>query len=123
MDSPVVLLLAVVAFSLGIAAAWLFARAELIRLRTLLEAEQQAAGEKLRLLNEAQAELSNAFRALSDEALKSNNQSFLHLAQATLATFQERAKGDLELRQQAIGDLVQPLRESLQKVDERIREI
>ncbi|MBW8876522.1 MAG: DNA recombination protein RmuC [Acidobacteria bacterium] len=124
MDSPVVLLLVLLGFGL-LTAAWLFARlqAEIARLRAQLDAERQGAGEKLRLLNEAQAQLSNAFKALSDEALKSNNQSFLHLAQATLATFQERAKGDLELRQQAIGELVKPLRESLDKVDQKIQEI
>lgn len=127
MDSPVVLLLAVLAFGLGIAAAWLLARmplqAEVIRLRTLLDAERQAAGEKLRLLNEAQAELSDAFKALSAEALQSNNESFLHLAKSALGTFQETARGDLEKRQQAIGELVKPLRESLDKVDQKIQEI
>jgi DNA recombination protein RmuC len=127
MDSPVVLLLAILAFVLGIAAAWLLARlplqAEVIRLRTLLDAERQSAGEKLRLLNEAQAKLSDAFKALSAEALQSNNQSFLHLAKSALETFQEGARGDLERRQQAIGELVKPLRESLDKVDQKIQEI
>jgi len=120
MDSPVVLL-AVLAAGLGIAAVWLLARG--IRLRTLLDAERQAAGEKLRLLNEAQAKLGDAFKALSAEALKSNNESFLHLAKSALGTFQETARGDLERRQQAIGELVKPLRESLDKVDQKIQEI
>jgi DNA recombination protein RmuC len=120
MDSPVVVL-AVLAAGLGIAAVWLLARG--IRLRTLLDAERQAAGEKLRLLNEAQAKLGDAFKALSAEALKSNNESFLHLAKSALGTFQETARGDLEKRQQAIGELVKPLRESLDKVDQKIQEI
>jgi DNA recombination protein RmuC len=119
--------LAGLAFVLGIAAAWLLARlplqAEIARLRAQLDAERQGAGEKLRLLQEAQARLSDAFKALSAEALRSNNETFLHLAKATLATFQEGAKGDLELRQQAIGELVKPLRESLDKVDQKIQEI
>jgi DNA recombination protein RmuC len=127
MDSPAVLLLAILVFGLGIAAAWLLGRmrlqAEVVRLRTLLDAERQAAGEKLRLLNEAQAKLSDAFKALSAEALQSNNQSFLHLAKSALETFQEGARGDLERRQQAIGELVKPLRESLDKVDQKIQEI
>ena len=127
MDSPVVVLLAVLAFGLGIAAAWLLGRlrlqAEVVRLRTLLDAERRTAAEKLRLLDEAQARLSDAFKALSSEALKSNNESFLQLAQSALASFQEGAKGDLERRQQAIGELVKPLRESLDKVDQKIQEI
>ncbi len=98
-------------------------REERAVLHTTLEKERQAAAEKLRLLDEAQARLSDAFKALSAEALRNNNASFVHLAKATLETFQTAAQGDLDRRQQAIGDLVQPLRESLQKVDERIREI
>ncbi len=127
MDSPVVLFLALLVFGLGIVAAWLLGRmrlqAEVIRLRTLLEAERQAGGEKLRLLNETQGRLSDTFKALSADALRSNNQSFLHLAKSALETFQEGARGDLERRQQAIGELVKPLRESLDKVDQKIQEI
>jgi DNA recombination protein RmuC len=127
MDSPVVLFLTILAFGLGIGAAWLLGRmrlqAEVIRLRTLLEAERQAGGEKLRLLNETQGRLSDTFKALSADALRSNNQSFLHLAKSALETFQEGARGDLERRQQAIGELVKPLRESLDKVDQKIQEI
>ena len=127
MDSSVLLFFAALAFGLGIAAAWLLGRmrlqAEVIRLRTLLEAERQAGGEKLRLLNETQGRLSDTFKALSADALRSNNQSFLHLAKSALETFQEGARGDLERRQQAIGELVKPLRESLDKVDQKIQEI
>ncbi|HYO15236.1 MAG TPA: DNA recombination protein RmuC [Thermoanaerobaculia bacterium] len=111
------------AFAVGAALAWLLGRIEVARLQTTLEKERQAHAEKLRLLNQAQVQLSDAFKALSAEALRDNNASFLHLAKATLERFQESARGDLEKRQQAIGELVQPLRESLQKVDEKIREI
>jgi len=47
------------------------------------------------VLDEAQKKLSDAFRALSAEALRSNNQSFLDLAKAALERFQEGARGDL----------------------------
>jgi DNA recombination protein RmuC len=124
------LLFPVLAFALGALAAWLLASRELgrlreerVRLETTLEKEHQGAAEKLRLLDEAQGKLSNAFKALSSEALQSNNASFLHLAKATLEKYQETARGDLDLRQQAIGDLVKPLRDSLEKVDQKIHEI
>ncbi len=68
-------------------------------------------------------ELRESFQALSAEALKSNNQAFLHLAQSTLEKFQSEAKGDLELRQQAVENLVAPIGESLKKVDEQIRQM
>src|SRR4051794_34617090 len=43
--------------------------AGIARLETALDAERRAAGEKLRLLDEAQAQLADAFRALSSQAL------------------------------------------------------
>ena len=54
------------------------------RLQTTIEKERQAAAEKLRLLDEAQGRLSDAFKVLSAEALQNNNASFVHLAKATL---------------------------------------
>jgi DNA recombination protein RmuC len=96
---------------------------EIARLQTTIEKERQAAAEKVRLLDQARAQLSDAFKALSAEALQNNNASFVHLAKATFEKLQEAARGDLERRQQAIGDLVLPLKESLHKVDEKIREM
>ncbi|HLP08205.1 MAG TPA: DNA recombination protein RmuC [Opitutaceae bacterium] len=92
-------------------------------LAATLESERKAAAEKLAVLQDAQARLSDAFKALSSDALKSNNEQFLRLAQSHLAQFQEGARGDLEKRQQAIDSLVKPLRETLDKVDVRIGEL
>ena len=85
--------------------------------------ERKSGEEKLRLVNEAKQNLSDAFKALSAEALQSNNQSFLELAKATLERFQEGAKTDLTARQKAIDELVKPLKESLEKVDSNITAI
>ena len=70
-----------------------------------------------------QRETEAAFGALSADALARNNQAFLELARATLAQTQEAARGDLDKRQQAIGDIVAPVRASLDKVDSRIQEL
>ncbi|MCB0318378.1 MAG: DNA recombination protein RmuC, partial [Bdellovibrionales bacterium] len=74
-------------------------------------------------LSDLKEEFANAFKALSSDALKSNNQSFLDLARETLSKFQETAKGDLEKRQIAIDELVKPIKESLGNVNEKIEEI
>lgn len=68
-------------------------------------------------------EIETAFRALSSDALARNNQAFLDLAKASLAEARQAARGDLELRQQAIADLVTPVRASLEKVDSQIQEM
>ncbi len=78
---------------------------------------------KLSTLQQAESSLSTAFQALSAEALRHNNQSFLELAEAHLKSFQEGAKGDLEKRQQAIVDLVTPVKLSLDKFEQRVGEV
>lgn len=88
-----------------------------------LEQERKATAEKLALLGDAQMRFTDAFNAISAEALRNNNQSFLELAKSTLEKYQESAKGDLEKRQQAIGEIVKPVRESLEKVDAKIADL
>lgn len=98
-------------------------QAEIRDVRARADEQARASAEKLRLLSDAETSLSNAFKALSAEALKSNNQNFLQLATASLEKFQEKAKGDLEARQKAVDSLVQPIRESLVKVDGKLGEM
>ena len=98
-------------------------QSQISELDARLSAELNAMQDKMVLLNEAQAQLSDAFKALSAEALQHNNQSFLDLARTTLEKYQQGAQGDLEMRQKAIAQMVEPLRESLQKVDEQIKSI
>jgi DNA recombination protein RmuC len=67
--------------------------------------------------------LSDAFKALSADALKSNSAQFLDLAKTNLGTFQVDARGDLDKRQQAIDALVQPLKDSVKSVDDTLKKI
>ena len=97
--------------------------ANLSALQTRLEEERKGSEEKLSILNNAEAKLADAFKALSADALRNNNQSFLDLARQNLQTFQQTAKSELERRQMAIGDLIKPLKESLEKVDGKIGEL
>ncbi|MEA2205501.1 MAG: recombination protein RmuC [Blastocatellia bacterium] len=92
-------------------------------LKADLEGERRAAQERKDSFKQAADELAEKFKALSRDALKDNNQSFLELAHTTLQRFQQTAKGELEQRQQAINQLVKPLRESLEKVDGKINDL
>ncbi|HYE07850.1 MAG TPA: DNA recombination protein RmuC [Planctomycetota bacterium] len=99
------------------------ARARCAELDAHLGDERRASAEKLALVDDAQRKLEQAFKALSADALKSNNQAFIDLAQGTLGRFHDAAKGDLESRGQAIAALVKPLAEGVGKLDLRLNEI
>ena len=88
-----------------------------------LSAERAAATEKIGALTDAHERLTNSFKALSADALRSNNQSFLELARETFGKLHQQSTDDLGKRQQAIDSLVKPLKESLEKVDAKIGEI
>jgi DNA recombination protein RmuC len=98
-------------------------RAEVVRLETTLELERRSTQEKLAFLNNATAELSNTFKALSAESLQQQAESFVTLATTALHKSQAEAAGALERKHDAVANLVTPLQESLQRVDTRIREL
>ncbi len=64
------------------------------------------------LLRSKNAELSARFGALAAEALHRNNESFLDLA-----------SGKFEQKEQAVAQLVQPLKDSLEKVSEQAEKL
>ena len=99
------------------------ARQDCVRAGAQLDALKSATTEKIDLLQQADTRLREAFSALCSEALKQNNESFLHLARASFSEFQRAASTDLEGRQKAIESLVSPLRESLTKVDTKLHEV
>jgi DNA recombination protein RmuC len=92
-------------------------------LRTLIEQNKKAFQEKEILLEKAEENLRNTFKALSAEALNANNSSFLKLAETALGKFQEHAKGDLEGRHKAIENLLKPVKEALVGVDQKVQEL
>lgn len=99
------------------------ARHECARVGAELDAARAASAEKIALLQNAETKLRDAFAALSSEALKQNNESFLQLARASLGEFQKTATMDLDGRHKALETLVQPLRESLMRVDTKLHEV
>jgi DNA recombination protein RmuC len=70
-------------------------------LAATIEAERRGFEEKLKLLEEAKTALSDAFNALSANALRSNSEEFLRLAQASVAPIKE-ALGKFDLKIQSL---------------------
>ena len=118
---------------LGPAASWWVARSRASRLRhelrakdaTIVDLKVDAARLETVLEQEraSEARMTNAFKALSSDALKSSNESFLELAKATLEKYQEGAKNTLDQKSKSVEEFVKPLKESLEKVNVQIEAI
>jgi DNA recombination protein RmuC len=105
------------------------------QLRSNLDAERQARvkaetelkdanlhlEEERKTLDDAKARLADAFKALAGDALNRSNDAFLKLAKETFDKVMAEAKGDLGKRQEAIGGLVKPLSDSLEKFEAHVR--
>ncbi len=90
-------------------------------LKTTLEMERAAQSEKLDTLEQARTQLTETFGHLSSQALKQNNEEFLKLAQENLKRFQTKAQSELSQKEQAIENLVKPIKEALEKTEKQIR--
>ena len=98
-------------------------QARAAELTTSLAGERKVTEEKQALLMEARRELADTFKALSGEIFQQNSRSFMEMAKSTFGHLQEKASGELEQRRRAIAEMVNPLRESLQKVDDQLRQV
>ena len=85
-----------------------------------LEEQQKSLLAERALLQEAERRLGDTFKALSADALRASSTSFLQLAGQALEKSQEGARGDLERRQQAIGEMIGPVREALGRFEAQV---
>jgi DNA recombination protein RmuC len=108
--SGTVAIVIVAALALGALLGWLLRASRGARAEAALEAERRS-----------REELRDTFEALSAEALRNSQTSFLELAKASLGELQSGAKSDLAARQTAIDNLVKPVQESLKQVDAKIQ--
>jgi DNA recombination protein RmuC len=121
------LVLGFAAFAIGLAigllVGWLISRNRAAGLAATLEAERKAAQDKAALLTQAETMLRDTFEALSARALKQNNENFLGQAKSTLESFQNLAKGNLDLHQKSVEGLLNPLKEQLEKLHQHSAEL
>lgn len=121
----------VMAIVLGIAAVW-FARRHGAVSRQLTEASERArtaesardiALARISDMEQSQSQMREAFKSLASDELRSTSDEFLKIAKQTFAAEQEKAKGELEQRKQAVDSLVKPLHEKLEKTGETLNKI
>jgi len=112
---------------LGGGMAWIVARArgasEVARLSATLEAERRHVEAREAAARQGEGQLRESFRALSSDALRENAASFLQLARGTLDEARTASTLDLEGRQRAIGEMLTPIREALERVDGNLRHV
>jgi DNA recombination protein RmuC len=116
-----------VVFVAGAVAGWLIAHRRFVSERSMAQ-ERSAAREselqaQINFLKESARQrtedvqgLKDAFAALAADALHRNNSVFVDLAKEKLGEQQKEAKTDLEMRKQAVEDLLQPVKASLEKL-------
>ena len=89
----------------------------------LTEKEAKAAAqslhhqEKMGILDQAQEKLSDAFKAISVDALQQNVRSFLELATARFEQLQQRMEQEWVHRQNATDQVIQPLQNTLKELE------
>jgi DNA recombination protein RmuC len=97
-------------------------REENAQLRTELAHQQQAVPEKLALMEQAQVQLKASFDALASAALRVTTEEFLKLADQKLGNVHKEAMGEIGKRQQALDELLKPIRDALAQVDVKLGE-
>ena len=98
-------------------------REERGRLESALAQEKRATEEKLALLGSAETKLREVFQALAGDVLTQSNASFLDLAKTRFEQSRVEAQGDLEARKKEVEQLVQPLKETMGKLGEKVGEL
>src|SRR6266545_6873983 len=78
--------------------------------------------ERLKAHQDGESRLREAFQALSADALKTNNEAFLTLAESRLREARATAASDIDARKKAIEDLLAPMAKTLDQVDREIRD-
>ena len=122
---------------IGAAIGYLFARGRLAATAADLSGRARAADERARAAEErarmiergaaeraalVEGQLAERFQALSAQALDASTSRFLEVAEGRLQAANANAAGELEIRRAAVEHLVGPLRETLARVEEQLRE-
>lgn len=124
MFDPYLFLPFAIGFAVGAFFCWLMLRPGLSRMKNELVAADRYR-ERAQAQIEAHAgteqKLRDTFGALSSEALQANTAQFLEQARLVLGEVQAKANGDLDLKRQEVAQLVEPIKQSLAQVDEKLQ--
>src|SRR5437773_3544186 len=112
----------ILGLAVGATLGWLASRPRQSCLQAELEKDRAVHAERLKAYNDAETRLRDAFQALSADALKSNNRTFLDLAETRMREARTEAASDIDARKKAIEDLLSPMAKTLEQVDREIKD-
>ncbi len=95
----------------------------IIQLQSAVETARHEIETSKQLLHDAQGQFGSLFKSMADDALKQNNNEFLKLAQEKLKQHQITAVGELKQREQAVENLIKPIKEVMERTDRQIRDM
>ena len=104
---------------MGAAIGYLYARGRLAAATADASARARAAEQRAALVD---GHLAERFEALSAQALDTSTARFLEVAEGRLQAANATAAGELETRRAAVEHLIGPLKETLARVEEQLRE-
>ncbi|HFD32858.1 MAG TPA: hypothetical protein ENJ28_09165, partial [Gammaproteobacteria bacterium] len=88
-----------------------------------LATEEKMLQQANQLFETQKQQMSERFQALSSKILKQNSQDFLKLAKQNLSHYQQLAKHELDKKENSINGIIQPIRETMEKTQQQLREI
>ncbi len=97
--------------------------AELVGLRTALEAERRGTAEKVAALTHAREELLATVRESCGEVMDGRGRQLVDHLKAELAAGRTEHEADLERRQRAVEDVVAPIRRTLGEMGETLQRV
>ena len=92
-------------------------------LSVTLQLERRNHAEKLASQRADRVQLNHAFNSLASRALRHNNETFLKLARENLHQFQLQASNELAQKEQAVENLVDPIKKALEKTEQQLRQM
>src|ERR1022692_2704800 len=93
------------------------------RLCAELDQARRASSERTQAWEEDRDRLVGTFAQLSSEALRTNTEQFLTIAESKLKEASETSKGELGQRQEAISQLLDPLKDLLGRYESGLRQM
>lgn len=79
--------------------------------------------EREKVFGLAAERLGRTFDQLAHAQFQSHSETFLRLARENLGTHHEKARGELAAREQAIENLLRPIRETMQRTEQQLHEL